>query len=306
VATRRPDLPEFDEQRPPLFGVDITAGRQPTKKSRTPTHPLWTENKAKLIERYLYYFVLITKHGTYIDGFAGPQDVSKPDYWAARLVLENRPRWLRHFHLFDRDPAQVARLKDLRDAQAPPDRAKREPKRSIYIYQGDFNAEVQNLLNKYPIRPKEATFCLLDQRTFECRWATVNALAQHKSTGNKIELFYFLPIYWLGRALAAQKNTAVLHSWWGRADWQILRRLTPYERADVFMTRFKKELGYSSVLPYAIYSKKLGGRVMYYMIHATDHPDAPEAMQRAYRNAVRPKEPAEQLLIELAEAHRTS
>jgi three-Cys-motif partner protein len=134
----------------------------------------------------------------------------------------------------------------------------------------------------------------------------VNALAQHKSTGNKIELFYFLPIYWLGRALAAQKNTAVLHSWWGRADWQILRRLTPYERADVFMTRFKKELGYSSVLPYAIYSKKLGGRVMYYMIHATDHPDAPEAMQRAYRNAVRPKEPAEQLLIELAEAHRTS
>jgi hypothetical protein len=39
---------------------------------------------------------------------------------------------------------------------------------------------------------------------------------------------------------------------------------------------------------------------MYYMIHATDHPDAPEAMQGAYRNAVRPKEPAEQLLIEAA------
>ena len=31
--------------------------------------PLWTKNKAKLIERYLYYFVLVTKHGTYIDGF---------------------------------------------------------------------------------------------------------------------------------------------------------------------------------------------------------------------------------------------
>jgi hypothetical protein len=25
--------------------------------------PLWTENKAKLIERYLFYFVLVTKHG---------------------------------------------------------------------------------------------------------------------------------------------------------------------------------------------------------------------------------------------------
>jgi hypothetical protein len=33
---------------------------------------IWTENKAKLIERYLFYFVLITKHGAYIDGFAGP------------------------------------------------------------------------------------------------------------------------------------------------------------------------------------------------------------------------------------------
>jgi hypothetical protein len=24
--------------------------------------PIWTENKAKLIERYLYYFVMVTKH----------------------------------------------------------------------------------------------------------------------------------------------------------------------------------------------------------------------------------------------------
>ena len=36
-------------------------------------YPLWTKHKATLIARYLYYFVLITKHGTYIDGFSGPQ-----------------------------------------------------------------------------------------------------------------------------------------------------------------------------------------------------------------------------------------
>ena len=38
---------------------------------------------------------------------------------------------------------------------------------------------------------------------------------------------------------------------------------------------------------------------MYYMIHATDHPDAPGLMDRAYRNAVLPKEPYEQLSLEL-------
>jgi three-Cys-motif partner protein len=83
---------------------------------KVPLYPLWTENKAKLIERYLYYFVLITKHGTYIDGFAGPQDPSKPDLWAARLVLANRPRWLRHFHLFELIPSQVAALEALKTA----------------------------------------------------------------------------------------------------------------------------------------------------------------------------------------------
>ena len=33
---------------------------------------------------------------------------------------------------------------------------------------------------------------------------------------------------------------------------------------------------------------------MYYMIHATDHPDAPIQMSRAYRDTVLPFEPPEQ------------
>jgi hypothetical protein len=42
-----------------------------------------------------------------------------------------------------------------------------------------------------------------------------------------------------------------------------------------------------------------GGAVMYYMIHATDHPDGPKQMSRAYRNTVLPLEPIEQLRFEL-------
>ncbi len=38
---------------------------------------------------------------------------------------------------------------------------------------------------------------------------------------------------------------------------------------------------------------------MYYMIHATDHEEAPKLMYRAYRQAVRPPEPLEQLGLAL-------
>jgi len=40
---------------------------------------------------------------------------------------------------------------------------------------------------------------------------------------------------------------------------------------------------------------------MYYMIHATDHPEAPKLMNRAYYKAVEPREPAEQFLLDLGQ-----
>jgi hypothetical protein len=84
------------------------------------TRPLWTKNKAKLIERYLYYFVLVTKHGTYIDCFGGPQSRDNEDMWAAKLVLESKPRWLRTIVLGDINKKQVRRLKKLRDDPTSP------------------------------------------------------------------------------------------------------------------------------------------------------------------------------------------
>ena len=186
---------------------------------------IWTENKAKLIERYLYYFVLITKHGTYIDGFAGPQYKDKVNSWAAKLVLESEPRRLRHFHLYDTKKNQFRQLETLRDSQPPPNKERKEPKRTIDVTRGDFNILVADLLESASIRQKEATFCLLDQRTFECHWSTVRALAEYKTSGHKIELFYFLPNSWLDRSLAALRNTSTLKNWWGREDWQELRQM---------------------------------------------------------------------------------
>src|SRR5262245_10500344 len=76
--------------------------------------PIWTEDKSKLIERYLYYFVMITKHGAYIDGFAGPQYASKPDAWAAKLVLESKPPFLRNFWLCEIKQTKIAALQKLK------------------------------------------------------------------------------------------------------------------------------------------------------------------------------------------------
>ena len=72
-----------------------------------------------------------------------------------------------------------------------------------------------------------------------------------------------------------------------------------YDRAELMSRRFRDELGYASALPWAIFDREQGRRVMYYMIHATDHPRAPSLMSRAYEKAVQPKEPIDQLAFEL-------
>ena len=281
----------IDPRQQALFLLPEKSISEP--KVRRIQRPIWTENKARLIERYLYYFVMITKHGTYIDAFAGPQEPDKPEMWAAKLVLESKPKWFRHFYLFEQNKNKIKQLSILKDSL--PELKEADSKREVAIFSGDSNSGICKLLASNCIGQKEATFCLLDQRTFECNWSTIEALARYKTEGRKIELFYFLANSWLDRALAAQKDVAVLERWWGRGDWSKLRQMKTQGRMEEFVKRFKSELGYESVKPWPIYERKDGGNIMYYMIHATDHPNAPELMSRAYEKAVLPKEDFEQL-----------
>ncbi|PYM22178.1 MAG: hypothetical protein DMD80_29165 [Candidatus Rokuibacteriota bacterium] len=239
--------------------------------------PLWTRNKARLVRDYLILFVQVTHHGTYIDAFAGPQEMDLLETWAARLVLDVQQ--LRHFHLFEKHPASIAMLGILR-AQ--------HPGRSITVWPGDVNVLLPQMLASGAIPPKEATFCLLDQRTFECHWTTLEALARHKPAGHyKIELFYFLAQKWLDRALHAQRDAGPPTAWWGRDDWEQLRDMNRQDRVEAFVNRFRHELGYRHVHPWPIFERDgAGAPVMYYMIHASDHNDAPAFMRRAYDTAV--------------------
>lgn len=271
--------------------------KSPHKMRRDAEHKVWTENKAQLIARYLRYFVFITKHGAYIDGFAGPKESDNPDSWAARLVVESEPKFLRQFFWCDNDPNKVKDLEMLRDEQSDS-----KPKRHIEVYNGDFNRKVDEILASGQITDSTAAFCLIDQFTCECEWSTLKKLAAHKSNdSNRIELFYFLAVGWIFRALPGfTTNREIPEKWWGNPDWEQLIELGSTKLQLLFEDRFKTELGYRNVYSFPIYQEEHGrGRHLFTMIHASDHDEAPNLMQRAYRSVMLPLESEEQLELEL-------
>lgn len=278
-----------------LFDLPVVEKPFKDLRFRPLPRPIWTENKAKLIERYLYYFVFITYHGDYIDGFAGPQEPDKPEMWAAKLVLESEPKRLRKFFLCEKTKKGYQALEVLKNEQP------NIKGRSIQLYHGDFNQHIKQILESGLIGKNDATFCLLDQRTFECQWATIQALASFQKERFKIELFYFLGSGWLHRAISQQSDKTIIDAWWGGSGWANLKDMPSARIKEPFCNRIKEELGYRYVTPWPIYERSDGGRVMYYMIHATDHDVAPSLMERAYHKAVMDRESPEQFKLEFRE-----
>ncbi len=212
-------------------------------------HHIWTESKANLIQHYLQGFVFVTKHGTYIDGFAGPQNPDKHEMWSAKLVIQSQPRWLRHFFFFETDQAKVETLQQLISSQSP--RAKGEPKRTFKVYSGDFNSNIHEMLSDYPVSDKEAAFCLLDQRTFECKWSSVKAVATHKRGGNKIELFYFLANSWMDRSISGLNDPeGEMNKWWGEYKLEKIVERRGIERACTWQIVSKKNLVTNMPIPF--------------------------------------------------------
>ena len=246
------------------------------------TEPVWSENKALLIARYLRLFVFITRHGTYIDPFAGPQTDRSELAWTARMVLDSEPKWFRNFYLFDIDRQQEKQLQCL---------ASEHSDRDVQVYLGDSNLMLPEVLPVGSIREREATFCLLDQRTFECEWQLCEYVSRLRPGSMKVEQFYFLANYWMSRALSGIKTDdgeRGVKAWLGRDDWREFQAMHPLSRRDLFVDKFR-ELGYRSVKSWPIYGNIKGHiTVMFHMIHSTDHPEAPKLMRRAYSQAVAP------------------
>lgn len=70
--------------------------------------------------------------------------------------------------------------------------------------------------------------------------------------------------------------------------------MSSYQIVELVRERFSTDLGYAYVVAYPIFDKNEGDRVMYYMIHASDHDEAPALMVRAHYKAVRSRPSAVQ------------
>ena len=266
-----------------LFDLDDYLSKTPVGNGKTRGH-VWTENKAKLIARYLRSFTYVTRHGTYLDAFAGPQEGSNPspNSWAAKLTLENEPKWMKRFVLCDRDPEK---LRELESIAAIHHEGREKSKRSVQVIEGDSNLTLPAYLNAHPIAEKEASFCLLDQHTKECTWSLVEKISQHKKTGYKIELFYFLAQGWIDRVLTEKLgdgNVEKVVQWLGHSDWKSFKELSSRDRAEDFVRRFNEELGYNFSKAFPIYQRGNEGKEMFWMIHASDHERALPLMGGAY------------------------
>jgi three-Cys-motif partner protein len=135
-------------------------------------------------------------------------------------------------------------LRQLRDLQSRHNRV--PPARRVFVMEGDFNDRYKEILMGGRIKRRTAVFALLDQRNTECHWSTVQALAAYKGR-TRIEILYFLAIGWLHRSLTQSRRPerlAEIDRWWGGGDW-------------------KKAFS---------------------LIHATDHPEAPKLMRRAFQD----------------------
>lgn len=257
---------------PPIAGNSVEIGALPS--------PIWTETKAQLIQNYLRLFLYITKHGVYIDGFSGPQDRQNPDSWAAKLVLELTPPWMKSFFLCELNRNSYSDLASMLQSQ------RKISGREITLQQADFNQWVDQVLASGSITDNKASFALLDQRSTECHWATVQKLAAHKRGNTKVELFYFFPTGWIHRAIAETGDKSVLDAWWGDDAWQQIKTVSQNEAANLCLKRIQA-LGYRDVKSWPICAREFGaGKTMYHMIHATDHLEAPKLMYRAYRNLI--------------------
>ena len=105
----------------------------------------WTRNKAKLIERYLNLFVMVTKHGVYIDGFAAHSGTTTKMVGRQNSFWKASRRGCGNFSMGDFS-------QKLSIAGKPTSGAATYPRRTIELWKGDFNELVDEVLANHPSR----------------------------------------------------------------------------------------------------------------------------------------------------------
>jgi hypothetical protein len=99
-AESSPSFPELPQGAP-----------EKVRRYKSIEHPIWADHEARFIQQYLRYFIQITKHGVYIDGFSGPQYTDRLEARTDSQVLASEPKWLRRFYLCELRQQSVQILK---------------------------------------------------------------------------------------------------------------------------------------------------------------------------------------------------
>lgn len=275
VSEQLPLFPSTDLGQSPRKHFVLDTARIPTTKVSAPGQ---TNSKSRLIALYISKYQNVTQGGLFIDGFAAPQSREHEDAWTARRVLEVTPPRLRTLWLCDIDPDGIEQLLELKALHHAP------PPRRVFVHKGDFN-EIVNMVMKSTRLTPGAIFALLDQRNTECHWKTVETLAARKGK-RKIELLYFVGSSWIHRSIKTATSPGRLREldlWWGCRGWKDLFDLSQEQVVEKMAERFEDELGYNFVNAYPIYQTDDGKKALFYLIHASDHREAPKLMASAYQ-----------------------
>jgi hypothetical protein len=148
------------------------------------------------------------------------------------------------------------------------------------------------------VRDKEATFALLDQRTFECHWDTVRALATHKE-GWPQGRAVLLPAEQVAAAALPRRpdeesgdRDALVGS--RRLENVRVANDAPVRRSLHGEVQDQVRLCLGEGMAHQRANIRRGS-VTYFMICAPDHPEAPFLMRRAFERAVEAPKPVVQM-----------
>jgi three-Cys-motif partner protein len=274
------DIKEVEQKTPPNAFL-FQGGRIPESGLAKP--PSQTNSKSRLIAQYisqsqnirsLFGSISRTRRAVQATSCSRLWGAAKPSIYSPPFVI----LWKCEI-----EKRGIKQLKELKKKHHH-----KPSSRRVAIMEGDFNETVKLILKSDRLTPRAAIFALLDQRNTECHWATVQALAA-RAGRTKIEILYFLGTSWLHRSLTQSRKAErieEINKWWGNNDWKFLTELSQTEQVNVMAGRFLNELGYKHVTAYPIMQDELGKKKSFYLIHASDHSDAPKLMTRAYSQIV--------------------
>lgn len=261
----------------------------------------WTMRKLEVLSAYLRMYRRVAGGGTYLDGFAGSGHATisgrRTEGSALRAIASGA---FKDLFLIEMDPATHAQLAHAVAAlpEADQDKVHLQPA-------GDCNTVISRLLREGAIDRDRPCFALLDPDSTELEWTTVAELARYKPylppppgtstpASCKVEMWILVNTHHaLVRLMPSDrtKHEAPPHAhildrvmggrdaWWDLwlEGWGGGDRL-----ANRYADRLKTVLGYRFVHAQRVDDPDTN-RPQYYMVHASDHPNAHSLMRSAKR-----------------------